>query len=162
STFPVGTTTVTCTASDTCGNGTNCSFTVTVNLASIVLNCSSNLTVTAAPCSNSAVVFYTSSASGGCSPPTVNCMPPSGSTFPLGPTSVTCIATDGCGHRTDCSFLVTVVRPTITLNCSSNITVTATSQSGAVVFYTSSATGGCSPPPMVTCNPPSGSTFPVG
>jgi hypothetical protein len=56
---------------------------------------------------------------------------------------------------------VTNVVP-ITINCSSNITVTATSGSGAIVFYTTTGTGGCSPPPTVVCNPPSGSTFPIG
>jgi hypothetical protein len=166
STFPIGTTMVTCTASDTCGTSTNCSFTVTVNPASIVLNCSSNITVTAAPCSNSAVVFFTSSASGGCSPPPfVSCNPPSGSSFPLGTTMVTCTASDACGNSTNCSFNVIVnpyVCPPLSLTCSSNITLTAAPCSNsAVVFYSSSASGGC-PPANVFCNPPSGSSFPLG
>src|SRR5207237_1252311 len=139
---------------------------VTVNPASIVLNCSSNLTVTAAPCSNSAVVFYTSSASGGCSPPPfVSCNPPSGSAFPLGTTTVTCTASDPCGS-TNCSFTVTVnpsTCPPILLTCSTNFTLTTTSCSttNATAFYSSSATGGCSPVNVV-CNPPSGSSFPLG
>src|ERR1019366_9487783 len=61
---------------DSCGNSTNCSFTVTVTRPPIVLTCSSNITVTAAS-SNGAVVFFSNSASGGCSPPpSVNAMPP--------------------------------------------------------------------------------------
>ena len=163
STFPIGTTTVTCSACDACGNCKNCTFTVTVNPPPpINLTCSSNLTVTATS-SNGAVVFYSSSASGGCSPPPfLSCNPPSGSTFPIGTTTVTCTASDGCGTSTNCSFTVTVTRPPINLTCSSNLTVTATSSSGAVVFYSSSASGGCSPPPSLVCNPPSGSTFPIG
>ena len=47
------------------------------------------------------------------------------------------------------------------LNCSSNITVNATSSSGAQVFYNLTASGGCTAP-NVNANPPSGSTFAVG
>ena len=176
STFPLGTTKVTCTASDTCGNTTNCSFEVTVTPATvppIVLNCSSNITVTATANVNptfvapvGAVVFYTSSASGGCDQlPIVVCDPPSGSFFPVGTNTVTCTATDSCKNSVKCSFQVVVLPPTkpaIVLNCSSNITVTAADPSGAVVFYTSTASGGCNQLPTIVCNPPSGSTFPVG
>ena len=162
STFPVGTTTVLVTASDTCGNSTNCSFTVTVVDPPIALNCSSNITVTATS-SAGAMVFFTLTASGGCSPPPmVNAYPPSGSTFPIGTTMVNCTASDGCGGSTNCSFEVTVIKPPITLNCSSNIAVTAISSNGAAVFFTLTASGGCSPPPMVNAYPPSGSTFPIG
>src|ERR1035441_3552460 len=162
STFPIGTTTVNATASDNCGNSTNCSFTVTVVRPPISLNCSSNITVTATS-SSGATVFFTLSATGGCSPPPfISANPPSGSTFPIGTTTVNVNASDSCATFTNCSFTVTVVRPPISLTCSSNITVTATSSNGMVVFFTVSATGGCSPPPFVSANPPSGSTFPVG
>jgi hypothetical protein len=162
STFPIGTTLVTCTARDSCGQMVNCGFTVTVNpLPPINLTCSSNITV-AATSATGAVVTYTSSASGGCPPVTINCNPPSGSTFAIGTTTVTCTASDACGQTANCSFTVTVNPPTqITLTCSSNITVTATGTAGAVVTYTSSASSGC-PPVVVNCNPPSGSTFPIG
>ena len=50
----------------------------------------------------------------------------------------------------------------ITLTCSSNLTVMATSSNGATVFFTCSASGGCSPPPTIEATPPSGSWFPVG
>src|SRR5207302_24560 len=134
STFPMGTTTVTCTASDSCGNSTNCSFTVTI-YPSLAFTCASTITVSATGPSG-ATVFYSSSAAGGCStPPTVVCKPPSGSTFPVGTTTVTCTADDSCGNSTNCSFTVTVY-PRIALTCSSNLTVAATGPSGATVFYT--------------------------
>ena len=160
STFPVGGTTVFVTASDGCGNSTNCSFIVTVVRPSIVLNCSSNLTLTATS-SNGASVFYSVTASGGCSLPSISAYPPSGSTFPAGPTTVFTTASDTCGNSTNCSFVVSVVRPPIVLNCSSNLTVTATSSNGATVFYNVTASGGCSPP-IVNAYPPSGSRFPIG
>jgi len=76
----------------------------------VALNCSSNLTV-ATTSATGAVVTFASSASGGCSPPpTVVCNPPSGSTFPVGLTTVTCTAGDICGQAAECSFTVTVVK----------------------------------------------------
>jgi hypothetical protein len=151
---------VTCTASDNCGTATNCGFTITVIRPPPDVFCSSNITVSATS-SNGALVFYTSSANGGCSQPNIICTPPSGSIFPIGTTPVTCTASDDCGTTTNCGFAITVVRVPLKLTCSSNITVSATSSNGAVVFYTSSATGGCSSPNVI-CTPPSGSTFPIG
>ena len=113
--------------------------------------------------SSGATVFFNVTASGGCSPPPfVTAVPPSGSTFPIGITTVYSTASDGCGTSTNCSFTVTVVRPPISLNCSSNLTVIATSSNGAIVYFNVTASGGCSPPPLVTAIPPSGSTFPIG
>src|SRR5208337_5307349 len=155
SAFPVGTTTVFVTASDTCGQTTNCSFSVTVNPPTyppIVLTCSSNLTATATS-SNGAVVYFSVTAGGGCSPPpSVTAYPPSGSVFPVGTNMVMVIASDTCGHSTNCSFSVTVNPPSyppIVLTCSSNLMVTATSSNGAVVYYSATASGGCSPPPSI-------------
>ena len=160
--FRVGTTTVTTTASDTCGASTNCSFDVTVIAPPIALYCSSNLTVMATS-SNGATVFFTCEASGGCGPPPyLYANPPSGSTFPMGTTTVTATASDACGTVTNCSFEVTVIAPPIALYCSSNLTVMATSSNGATVFFTCEASGGCGPPPYLYANPPSGSWFPVG
>lgn len=40
---------------------------------------------------------------------TVTCTPPSGSTFPVGTTTVTCIGGDNLGRRDTCTFTVTVI-----------------------------------------------------
>ena len=54
--------------------------------------------------------------SGGCAPvSTPVCNPPSGSTFPIGTTTVTCTVTDACSNSATCSFTVTVVRLVITI-----------------------------------------------
>jgi fluoride ion exporter CrcB/FEX len=161
STFPIGTTTVNCTATDVCGGQTNCSFTVTV-LPPPALNitCPTNMTVQATNPAG-AVVNYTVLVSGGCPPINTNCTPPSGSTFPIGNTVVNCQATDSCGQSTNCSFTITVVPKPLSITCPSNITVRATSPAGAVVNYTVTTSGGC-PPITVIGNPPSGSTFPIG
>ena len=59
-----------------------------------------------------AVVTFKVSGSGGCGPLTITCTPPSGSTFPVGTTLVTCTAVDPCGNQATCQFHVTV-RPYI-------------------------------------------------
>jgi hypothetical protein len=48
------------------------------------------------------------------------------------------------------------------ITCPNDITVRATSPDGAVVNFSAMATDPCDPAVMVTCTPPSGSTFPVG
>jgi len=40
--------------------------------------------------------------------PTVACVPPSGSTFPIGTTTVTCTATDDSGNSASATFTITV------------------------------------------------------
>src|SRR6185436_5644283 len=110
STFPVGTTTVTNTATDASGNTTSCSFTVTVtDVQNPVMTCPGNLVLStdAGRCSRSNVTF-TVSATDNCGVMNVVSSPPSGSTFPVGVTTVTSTATDANGNQTSCSFTVTV------------------------------------------------------
>jgi hypothetical protein len=55
------------------------------------------------------VVYFTVTATDAIDPaPLVACVPPSGSTFPLGTTLVTCTATDAQGNASTCEFPVTV------------------------------------------------------
>jgi hypothetical protein len=55
------------------------------------------------------VVYFTVTATDEIDPaPLVACVPPSGSTFPLGTTIVTCTATDCSGKQSTCQFTVTV------------------------------------------------------
>ena len=68
-----------------------------------------NVTVAAAHGALSAVVDYpVPGVSDARSTPTVACSPPSGSVFPLGITTVNCVATDGAGLTATASFTVTV------------------------------------------------------
>jgi subtilisin-like proprotein convertase family protein len=105
--FPVGTTTVTCTVA----NGPSCSFTVTVNdEQNPTVTCPANQTVPADAGQCSATATYSATAEDNC--PGVSaatCTPPSGSSFPIGTTTVTCSATDASGNQGSCSFTVTVV-----------------------------------------------------
>jgi len=109
STFPLGATTVTCTASDPSGNTATGSFTVSVvDTTPPTLNLPDNLSREATSPAGS-VVTYTATASdavAGTVP--VTCTPTSGSTFPLGTTTVTCSASDPSGNTATGSFTVTI------------------------------------------------------
>ncbi len=167
-TFPKGTTTVTCTATDTSGNQASCSFTVTVNdTQPPAIACSTNVVKATDPNLCSAVVAYpvpvVSDNCPGVGTPVCNAA--SGSTFPKGTTTVTCGVGDASGNQSSCSFTVTVndtQQPSIT--CPPNITA-KTPQAGnpcvVVNYATPVATDNC-PSPTVVCTPPSGSCFPLG
>jgi hypothetical protein len=112
--YPLGTTTVSCVARDRDGGAETCSFAVTVVPA---LSCPVDITATAQPGSSTRVVTYTAPAiAGGCNSPfAVTCTPGSGSEFPIGSTTVNCVASDGIGHSVPCSFTVTVYRVNVTV-----------------------------------------------
>ena len=159
STFPVGTTPVTCTATDGSKNTASCTFTVTVGTC--VITCPANVLTFTSPTDTScgaAVSYPSPTASGVCG--AVNCAPLSGSFFAVGATTVTC--TTGAGPS--CSFTVTVLDNTPPrVFCPPNIsTVTLPGQSTALVNYPpATATDNCTGA-SVECSPPSGSRFPVG
>jgi subtilisin-like proprotein convertase family protein len=104
--FPVGTTTVTCTTTA----GPSCSFNVTVNdTEPPTITCPPNQTACAVPGSAGGVVTYPApTATDNCPGVTTVCVPPSGSSFPVGTSTVTCTATDAAGNSASCSFTVTV------------------------------------------------------
>jgi len=63
----------------------------------------------AGSCAEAVVTFTDPVATDTCDPsPSVVCSPPSGSTFPVGTTTVTCTATDACGNASTSTFDVTV------------------------------------------------------
>jgi len=109
STFPSGTTTVTCTATDASGNVSECSFDVIVeDTTPPTIVCPGDTTLECTG-EGGAVLEYTIEASDLCdSDPVVESDFPSGSTFPLGETLVTCTATDAAGNTAQCSFTVKV------------------------------------------------------
>ena len=178
STFPVGTTTVACTASDSDDSNSpvSTSFDVTVTAvtptdADLALeNVPSDIT-TPATSSAGAVVTYTppTATDEGGESPAVTCNPASGSTFPVGTTTVACTASDSddANGPVSASFNVIVTAvPDDDLALTSvpaDISTPATNSAGAVVTYTPpTATDEGGESPVVTCDPASGSTFPVG
>jgi outer membrane protein assembly factor BamB len=83
-----------------------------------------NITVVAGD-SSGAVVTYNVTADDAIDPsPSVNCTPPSGSTFPIGTTQVNCVASDASGNTASGSFNVSVLAPwdiTLTLAGKDNV-----------------------------------------
>jgi hypothetical protein len=95
--FPAGTVTVNCFAFDFHNNYAFHSFDVTVTNGLPVLTVPDNINVEATS-PNGAVVTFTATATDGA---TVTCTPPSGSTFPIGTTTVSCTATNPAGSDTE-------------------------------------------------------------
>jgi len=160
--FALGDTTVKCSASDIRGNTATGSLTVTVKDTTAPTLTLHNKTAEATG-PKGAPVAYSASASDlvdGTVP--VSCDKPSGATFPLGTTTVTCTATDKHGNLATDSFTVTVVDTTAPVLSVKDQTVEATSASGATVSYTATATDLVDGAVAVTCSPASGSTFKLG
>jgi sugar lactone lactonase YvrE len=171
STFPIGTTTVTCTATDAAGNTSTATFTVTVNPSAVdttppvISGVPADITVDAAGASGAVVTFSSPTATDDVDGAlAVSCSPASGSTFPIGTTAVTCTATDAAGNTSTATFNVTVVVPPPTFaNVPGNLAATATSVNGAVVNFTPpTATSVVDGALTVTCSLPPGAQFPLG
>src|SRR6185295_293331 len=143
STFPIGTTTVTSTVMDFSGNTTTETFTVTVNdTEKPELTVPADITVSNDAGVCGAIVSFTTSATDNCpGVGTVTSVPASGSTFPVGTTTVTVTVTDAHGNTTTQTFTVTVndtEKPVLTVPA--NITVgNDAGQCGAIVTFTTSA-----------------------
>jgi hypothetical protein len=164
STFPLGTTPVTVTATDAAGNTTTGIFTVTVeDLTPPVLSSVANQTL-AATGPTGAVATYSATATDlvdGTDP--VHFSIPSGSTFPLGMTTVYYSATDAHHNTSTASFTVTVLDLTApVLSPVANQTLAATGPTGAVATYSATATDLVDGTDPVHFSIPSGSTFPLG
>jgi HYR domain len=177
-TFPLGSTQVTCTASDhatpTPNTSAPGSFTVTITLidhTAPTLSVPSSFAVETENPSGTAVT-YSASATDNVDPaPTVSCNPASGANFPVGQTTVNCTASD---HATPpntsapSSFTVTVnlvdhTPPTFSA-VPADKTVEANGPGGSVATYTppTAADGLDGPIAAVNCAPASGSQFPLG
>jgi probable HAF family extracellular repeat protein len=80
-----------------------------IDTAPPVITLPADLTVEAAG-PEGALVFYVATAADDVDRnPTLDCVPPSGSTFPVGTTAVACVATDNTGKSASASFNVTVL-----------------------------------------------------
>jgi hypothetical protein len=162
-TFPLGTTTVSCRATDKAGNPATGSFSVLVrDTTGPVLTVPSSFNAEATGASGAAVTFTASATDAVDGPLTPTCTPRSGTTFGLGTASVTCSVTDSAGNATTRTFNVSVVDTTPpVVSVPSNITVPAGSANGAAVSFSASAADIVDGNVGVSCTPASGSVFPV-
>jgi hypothetical protein len=156
--FAVGTTTVTCTATDTSGNTGSCSFTVSVIPCTI--NCPGNIVDNVAPGTCAHVETYSApTTTGMCG--VVTCSPVSGSSFAKGVTTVTCTSAAG----PSCNFTVTINdnEAPVLSGCNNVSAFTAANACSATVNYTQpTASDVCDGSRTVTCIPASGQTFNKG
>jgi hypothetical protein len=128
-----------------------------------VLLFETELTVDNDPGQCGANVSFSPTASDGCPGVSASCTSLSGSFFPLGSTTVSCVTTDAANHTTTCSFTVTVSdaeNPTIG-ECPADISVATGASCKVAAFSTPTTTDGCSDP-TVACTPPSGTCFDPG
>lgn len=127
STYPVGSTTVTWTATDGSGNTATCSHTVTViDQQAPSVSCPADMTVSTSANGCDAVVNYAAaSASDNCGVASLSLVSglASGSTFSLGVQVQTYIAEDSSGLADTCSFTVTVLDSVAPVAVCQNITV---------------------------------------
>jgi hypothetical protein len=161
--FPFGATIVTCSATDGAGNEGSASFTITVvDTTPPAVSAPADITTEATGPSGASVSFSATAVDNIDGAIAALCTPPAG-TFALGPTSVTCTATDAHGNDGSASFTVTVVDttpPSVTVPAS--FSVPATTSSGAVVTFAASASDLVSVSLTPTCTPLSGSAFGLG
>ena len=168
SAFPLGITTVTCTATDQAGNTGSAQFTVEVqdqNKPIVYVPSAVNVSATGpsgATYSWLSEQVYAVDDVDGLLPATCDWAP--GDTFPIGTTTVTCSAADKAGNKADNTFAITVAddkAPVVSVPA--GVTVAATSAKGAVVNYTNAtATDNVDGSVPATCLPASGSVFPLG
>jgi Concanavalin A-like lectin/glucanases superfamily/Secretion system C-terminal sorting domain/HYR domain len=173
--FPAGTTTLTFTITDGCGNTKTCVTTVKVVATGVLtVNCPADIAVTAASGQLTALVTYSApTATSTCGLPAVVVTPDptnraSGTAFPVGVTTLRFTITDGCGNSKTCLLKVTV-KPVgvLTFACPSNVVTMATKPAGIPYTYSPpTATSTCPVPPTkvtgAATNPVSGAIFPVG
>ena len=95
------------------------------------------------------------------SAPGVSCDQTSGF-FPLDDTTVTCTATDASGNSSSASFTVTVEDTTgPDVSVPGDTTIGTTEPEGAVFDYAATAADLVDADPTLSCDPPSGSLFPL-
>lgn len=154
--FKIGTTTVSCSATDGLGQTTTGSFKVVVSLPGFAtLDVPANQNVTATSPAGATVIYPAATSDGG----VPSCAPASGSVFPLGNSIVTCTVTDSFGRLSTGSFTVNVTLPAPpVITVPANQVTTAGTLQGIVVSYpTPTASAG-----TATCLPAAGTLFPVG
>ena len=163
SVFPLGSTTVSCTATDASGNSTTDTFSVTLASTPPTITVPASFSVEAVG-PGGAVATYAASATDvidGALP--VSCTPASGSTFPLGGTTVTCTATNSGLLTATASFQVSVIDTLPPVLTAPDVSAVATAPTGTAVVFAVAAqdiVDGATVP--VTCSPTSGSLFPIG
>jgi hypothetical protein len=169
-TSPGQTTTVSCIATDDSGNTDSASFNVTIQDTSAPIFDSASLPAPTAEATgiDGAIVAYSLPTATDVADvaPVVSCDPASGSVFALGTSDVTCTATDASGNSATSTFQVTIedtTMPMFVIDPLPDVTIEVTGPGGTSVNYPLPASTDISDAsPLVSCDPPAGSLFPLG
>ena len=157
---------VTITATDAYGNTSTATFIVFVHDSTppVFTSVSPNLVVEATMPSGAVVNFAPATATDALAPPQITYSKDPGSTFGIGTTTVWVTATDIVGNVTKTKFTVTVrdTTPPVITTVSPNLTVEATSASGASVTYAAATATDAVGPVTLSYSKSSGSTFAIG
>jgi hypothetical protein len=166
--FPIGTTTVTCSATDAHNNAGSATFTVIVTLVDTtapVVTAPADISATTTVAAPLAVTFTASANDNLDGPLTPTCTPATGSPFAIGTTTVTCSATDAHNNAGSATFTVTVTLVDTTppvVSVPGSVIAEAVSANGAPVTFTATAVDNLDGTLMPACTPASGSIFAKG
>jgi hypothetical protein len=129
-----------------------------------LLQLPADLTAEATSAGGAAVTYTAGATDIGDPSPSVSCTPASGSTFPLGATTVSCTASDAAGNQADGSFTVSVVDTTAPVLSLGKIRreIRTYDFVGTIADLPAEATDLVDPAPAVVCTPASGKRLPVG
>ena len=160
-----GTYTIHWTFNDGNGNSTTANQQVVISdVTPPTIVCPANISVNATSAAGAVVNYTTPVGTDNCAGvvTTLTAGVASGSTFPIGNTTITYTARDAAGNTTTCSFTVTVAGLAPVIVCPSNITVNnTTGQCGANVSFAATETTGI-PASTITYSHAPGSFFPIG
>jgi hypothetical protein len=164
--FPIGSTTVTCRATDAAHNHARMTFVVVVrDLDPPIVHVPADVKVDATSATGAYVSYSASAIDAISGAAGVSCLPASGSHFPVGHTTVSCAAEDASHNASHASFDVHVLAdqtPPV-VQAHGDPTAEATGHSGAAVSYNApTATDGIDGDVPVLCAPASSSVFPLG
>lgn len=162
-TFPVGTTTVTATATNAVGSDTKTFDIVVADVTPPTIAATSNINAIATSAAGAVVSYTLPTATDNCSGViSVTASPASGSVFPIGTSTVTVVAADAAGNSSSSSFTVTVVGVAPSIVVPTTIRVDAsTANCGAVVNFAASEITGI-PASTITYSHQPGSAFSLG
>ncbi|MBX3737476.1 MAG: HYR domain-containing protein [Candidatus Didemnitutus sp.] len=162
SVFALGTTSVALASHDAHGNASSASFSVTVrDTTAPVLNVPANQVIEATSAVG-AVATFNATATDAVGVTSLTTSVASGSTFPIGTTTVSVTAADAAGNAASGSFTVTVQDTTApALHVPANQVIEATSAAGAVATFNATATDAVGVTSLTT-SAASGATFPIG
>jgi hypothetical protein len=163
-TFGHGSTNVICSATDAAGNTASAGFNVTVeDTKPPSLTLPDDIQTEAAGPDGAPVDYVVDATDTADDSVIPECLPPSGSLFALGLTSVSCTAADDSGNVANGAFGITIVDTTTPqLIVPPDLTMEATEPAGAPVSFAATATDVVDGAVLVACAPASGSTFGLG